>query len=335
MKAIIYEKYGKPEVLHIKEINKPVPKENEILIEIHATSINYGDLVARKFKYISSSEFNMPLLFWYIAKFDFGLSKPKRKILGSEFAGKVKEIGKAVKLFKQDDEVFGYLGQKMGAYKEILCMPEDGCVALKPVNMNYEESAVMPYGSIMAYGLLKKLNINNGTKVLIIGASGSIGSAATQIAKYYGAIVTGVCGTNTIEFVKSLGADKIIDYKNEDYTNIDEKFDLIFDVLGKSSILKCKKILKPGGIHFFVSFKSKVLFQMLFTSIFRNKKVKCSLAPGSVDDLKSIKRIIDEGKLKSIIDKSFSMEQIVEAHHYAERNNRKAKVVISMSKNKT
>lgn len=335
MKAILYEEYGSPEVLHIKKIEKPVPKDNEILIELNAASVNYGDLVARNFKNISPSEFNMPLLFWFIAKFDFGLSKPKRQILGSEFAGKVKEIGKAVKLFKPDDEVFGYLGQKMGAYKEFLCIPEDGCVTLKPVNMNYEESAVMPYGSIMAYGLLNKLKINANSKVLVIGASGSIGSAATQIAKYFGANVTGICGTNKIDYVKSLGADKIIDYKKDDYTTIDEKFDLIFDVLGKSSISKCKKILKSGGIHFFVSFKSKVLFQMLFTSIFMNKKVKCSLAPGSVEDLKSIKRIIEEGKLKSIIDKSFSMEQIVEAHRYVEGDDRKAKVAILMSKNKT
>jgi len=333
MKAIIYEKYGSPEVLHIKEIEKPVPNDNEILIEINSVSINYGDLVGRNFKNISSSEFNMPLLFWFIAKLDFGLSKPKRQILGSEFSGKVKEIGKAVKQFYPGDEVFGYLGQKMGAYKEFICMPEDGCVALKPVNMNYEEAAVIPYGSIMAYGLLKKLNIKNGTKVLVVGASGSIGSAATQIAKYYGANVTGVCGTNSIEFVKSIGADKVIDYKNEDYTKVDEKFDLIFDVLGKSSILKCKKILNHGGIHFFVIFKSKVLFQMLFTSMFGNKKVKCSLAPGSVDDLKSIKRIIEEGKLKSMIDKSFSMEQVAEAHRYVEQGHKKGNVVITFGNN--
>ena len=212
-------------------------------------------------------------------------------------------------------------------------MPEDGCVALKPVNMNYEEAAVIPYGSIMAYGLLKKLNVKNGTKVLVVGASGSIGSAATQIAKYYGANVTGVCGTNSIEFVKSIGADKVIDYKNEDYTKVDEKFDLIFDVLGKSSILKCKKILNHGGTHFFVSFKSNVLFQMLFTSMFGNKKVKCSLAPGSVDDLKSIKRIIEEGKLKSMIDKSFSMEQVAEAHRYVEQGHKKGNVVITFGNN--
>jgi NADPH:quinone reductase-like Zn-dependent oxidoreductase len=180
----------------------------------------------------------------------------------------------------------------------------------------------------MAYGLLKKLDIKPGDKVLIIGASGSIGSAAVQLAKSSGANVTGVCGTNRAEFVKAIGADKIIDYKKEDYTSSDEKYDLIFDVTGKSSILKCKKILKPGGIHFFVSFKSRVLLQMIFTSMAGNKKVKCALAPGSADDLKSIKKIIEEGKLKSVIDKSFTMEQIAEAHRYAESGNRKGKISI-------
>jgi NADPH:quinone reductase-like Zn-dependent oxidoreductase len=335
MKAIIYEEYGPPEVFRLKEIEKPVLKDNEILIKITATSVNYGDLVARNFKNITPASFNMPLLFWLIAKIDFGISKPKHKILGSEFAGEVYTVGKTVKLFKPGDEVFGYLGSKMGAYQEFLCIPENSCITLKPVNMNYEESAVIPYGSIMAYGLLKNLKIKSADRVLIIGASGSIGSAAVQIAKNSGAYVTGVCGSNRTGFVKSIGADKIINYEKEDYTTIDDKFDLIFDVLGKSSIQKCKKILKPGGIHFFVSFKSKMLFHMLFTSIFRNKRVKCSIAPGSVEDLKSIKKIIEEGKLKSIIDQSFSMEQIAEAHSYVESNNKKANVVISFNEVKT
>jgi NADPH:quinone reductase-like Zn-dependent oxidoreductase len=330
MKAIIYEEYGTPDVLQIKEIEKPAPKDNEILIRIYAASVNYGDLAARNFKNISPSEFNMPLLFWFMAKVYFGLSRPKRKILGSEFSGEVESIGKAVKNFKPGDAVFGYLGQKMGAYKEYLCIPENSCVTLKPANMSFEESAVIPYGSIMAFGLLKKLNIKSGDRVLIIGASGSIGSAAVQIAKNFGAIVTGVCGTNRTEYVKALGADKVIDYKKEDYTNSDEKYDLIFDVLGKGSIPKCKKILKHSGIHFLVSFKSGVLFQMLITSLFGSKKVKCSIAPGSLDDLKSIKKIIEEGKLKAIFEKSFQMEQIVQAHQHMESEDRKANVVISM-----
>ena len=196
--------------------------------------------------------------------------------------------------------------------------------------MSFEESAVIPYGSIMAFGLLKKLNIKPGNKILIIGASGSIGSAAVQIVKNFGAIVTGVCGTNRIEFVNALGADKVIDYKKEDYTDSNEKYDLIFDVLGKSSIPKCKQILKPGGIHFFVSFKSGVLFNMIITSLFGSKKVKCSIAPGSLDDLKSIKKIIEDGKLKAIFEKVFPMEQIIQAHQHMESGERKANVVISM-----
>lgn len=333
MKAIIYEKYGPPEVLQVKEVEKPVPSVNEILVRIRATSVNYGDLAARKFKFISPSEFNMPLLFWIIAKLDFGLSRPKRKVLGSEFAGEVTETGDNVKSFKPGDQVFGYLGQQMGGYQQFLSVPENGCVTLKPSNLDFMESAVIPYGSIMAYGLLRNLKIKSGDKVLVIGAGGSIGSAAIQIAKHLGADVTGVCGTNSVNFVKGLGADKIIDYRKQNYTNSDELYDLIFDVLGKSSVPKCKKILKPGGVHFFVSFKSGVLFAMLFTSIFGKKKVRCSIAPGSVEDLKAVKRLIEEGKLKTIIDRSFSMEQIVEAHHCAEGDNKKAKIVILMDEN--
>ena len=193
MKAIVFEEYGSPDELKLREVEKPVPKDNEIRIRIKATSVNFGDLMARNFKAVSPSKFNMPFLFWLPARLYFGFNKPKVNILGSELAGDVESVGKDVTRFKKGDQVFGYPGQSMGAYADYLCMPENGCVAIKPNNMSYEEAAVVPYGAIMALGLLRKANIQPGQKVLINGASGGIGSAAVQIAKHhFGAEVTGV-----------------------------------------------------------------------------------------------------------------------------------------------
>ena len=248
MKAIVYTKYGSPDVLHLAEVEKPTPKDNEILVKVHATSVNYGDIAARNFKEITPQKFNMPLIIWFMAKISFGLRKPTNPILGSEFAGEVESIGKDVQRFKEGDQVFGYVGPNMGAYEEYLCMPEDGCVAIKPANMTYEEAAVVPYGAIMALNLLGKVNIQPGQKVLINGASGGIGSAAVQLARHhFGAEVTGVCSTQRLEYVKSLGADKVIDYTKEDFTQNGETYDLIFDVLGKSSFSRCKNSLKSKG----------------------------------------------------------------------------------------
>ncbi len=334
MKAIVYTKYGPPEVLQVKEVAKPAPKENEILVRIAAASVNYGDLVARNYKAISPREFNMPLLFWLMAKISFGISKPRTTILGSEFAGEIAAAGKAVTRFKPGDQVFGYLGQSMGTYAEFLCIPEDGCVAIKPANMSCEEAAVAPYGAIMALNLLRKMDIQAGDKVLINGASGGIGSAAVQLAKYFGAEVTGVCGTPRLEFVKSLGADKVIDYTKEDFTKSGETYDLIFDVLGKSSFSSCKRVLKQNGRYLLASFKMKQLFQMLWTAKFGSQKVICAIAPGSVEDLNSVKALIEAGKLKSIIDRRFPMEQAGEAHRYVETGKKQGQVVITMGHNK-
>ncbi len=330
MKAVVYTEYGSPEVLQLKEVAKPVPKDNEVLVRIYATSVNYGDVVARNFRKISPREFNMTFIFWLVAKISFGLRKPKKTILGSEFAGVVESAGKDVKRFKKGDEVFGYPGQSFGAYAEYICMSEDGCMAMKPANMSYEEAAVVPYGATMALGLLRKANIQSGQRVLINGASGGLGSAAVQLAKYYGAEVTGVCGTPRLEFVKSLGADKVIDYTKEDFTESGETYDLIFDVLGKGSFSRSKSSLKPGGINLFASFKMKQLLQMLWTSRIGNKRVICALAPGSTEDLISVKELVEAGKIKSIIDKRYSLEQTTEAHRYVEEGHKKGKVAITV-----
>lgn len=333
MKAIVYTEYGVPDVLRIEEMEKPTPKDNEVLVRIHAASVNYGDLSARNFKAITPQKFNMFFLLWLMAKVSFGLSKPNNKILGSEFAGEIEATGKDVKLFKKGDPVFGYLGQSMGTYAEYTCIPETGVLAVKPTNMTYAEAAVVPYGAIMALHLLRKMNIQPGQKVLINGASGGIGSAAVQIAKYYGAEVTGVCGTPRLDFVKSLGADRVIDYTKEDFSRNGETYDLIFDILGKSSFPGCKKSLKPNGRLLYASFKMKQLFQMLWTSITggeAGKKVICAIAPGSVEDLVSVKELIETGKIKAIIDRGYQMDQAADAHRYAENGLKKGNVVIEM-----
>ena len=330
MKAIIYIKYGTPEVLQLKEIEKPVPKDNELLIKVHAASVNYGDITARNFANIPARKFNMPMFLWFPAKIMFGINKPKKQILGSEFSGEVEATGREVKKFKVGDQVFGYLGQTMGANAEYLCMPEKKNVEIKPKNMSYEEAATIPYGSLMALNLLKKVNIQPGHEVLINGASGSIGAAALQLAKFFGADVTGVCGTPRLEFVKSLGADKVIDYTKEDFTQNDETYDLIFDILGKSSFSRCKNSLKPNGKYLLASFKTKQLFQMLSTKISGDKKVICGLATEKPDDLTFIKELAESGKIKAIIDKSFPMEQAAEAHRYVEAGHKRGSVVITL-----
>ncbi|NJN44568.1 MAG: NAD(P)-dependent alcohol dehydrogenase [Anaerolineae bacterium] len=333
MKAIVYTEYGSPQVLKLKEVAKPMPRANEILIRNHATSVNYGDLLARNFKDVTPKKFNMPVLFLFPARMHFGFSKPKIQILGAEFSGEVEAIGNDVTRFQKGDQVFGYPGQSMGAYAEYLCMPEEGCVTQKPINMSYEEAAVIPYGAIMAFNLLQKANIKPGQKVLINGASGGIGSAAVQIAKHhFGAEVTGVCGTPRLGYVKSLGTDKVIDYSQEDFTQNGETYDLIFDILGKSSFSKCKNSLKSNGIHLFASFKMKQLGQMLWTSRIGAKKVICAMASGSVEDLISVKELIEVGKLKSIIDKRYPLAQAADAHCYVEKGHAQGKVVIEIPK---
>ncbi len=333
MKAIVCTKYGPPEVLQLKEVEKPTPKDNEVLIRVRATSVNFGDTMARNFKAITPREFNMPFLLWLLVKISFGLREPKITILGSELAGEIEAVGKDVKRFKKDDQVFGYPGQSFGAYAEYLCMPEDGVLAIKPANMTYEEAAVVPYGAIMALNLLRKMNIQPGQKVLVNGASGGIGSAAVQIAKHFGAEVTGVCGTPRLEFVKSLGADKVIDYTKDDFTQNGETYDLIFDILGKSSFSQCQSSLKPNGTLLFASFKMKQLFQMLWTSRAGTRKVICAIAPGSVEDLISVKELVETGKIKSIIDRRFPLEEAAEAHRYVEQGHKKGNVVITLEQN--
>lgn len=329
MKAVVYTEYGSPDVLQLQKVEKPTPKEHEILIKIKAASINYGDLIARNFREVTPSQFNMPFFFWLPARFAFGWSRPKMNILGSELAGQIEAVGKDVTLFKPGDQVFAFRGANMGANAEYICMPEKGLVALKPHNMSYEEAATVPYGALTALNLLRVANIQPGQKVLINGASGGIGSAAVQLAKHFGAEVTGVCGTQRVEFVKSLGADKVLDYTQEDFTQNGQTYDLIFDILGKSSFARCKGSLNENGLYLLASFKTKQLLQMLLTSLTGGKKVICALSSEKRDDLLLIKELIEAGKIKALIDKRYPLEQVAEAHRYIEQGEKKGQVVIN------
>ena len=329
MKAIVCTDFGPPDVLQLREVVKPTPKDDEVLIRVHATSVNFGDLMARNFKAVSPREFNMPFFFWLPAKISFGLRKPNITILGNELAGEIEAIGKDVKRFRKGDRVYGYPGLSFGAYAEYICLPEAGPVALKPSNLSYEEAVTLPYGAIMTTSLLGKANIRPGHKVLINGASGGIGSMAVQLAKYYGAEVTGVCGTPRLEFVKSIGADKVIDYTKEDFTQNGETYDLIFDILGRSSFSKIKTSLKPNGTYLLASFKMKALLNMLWTSLTgSNQKVICAFANEMPESLAFVKKLVEEGKVKAVVDKSFPMEQAAEAHRYVEQGRKQGNVVI-------
>ncbi len=330
MKAIVYTEYGSPDVLQLNEVEKPTPKDDELLIRIFAAPVSFGDILARKFNTTSPRHFTMPALFWLLARLDFGLSKPRKTILGSEFAGEIEAVGKTVTRFRAGDQVFGYRGASFGAYAEYLCMSENGTVTTKPANMTYEEAATVPYGALTALNLLKKVNIQSGQKVLINGASGGIGSAAVQLARHYGAEVTGVCSTPRLELVKSLGADKVIDYTQEDFTQNGETYDLIFDILGKSSFSRCKSSLTPNGRYLLASFKVKQLFQMLWTSIIGSKKVVCALSFDKQEDLIHIKELVEAGTIKTVIDKRYPLEQAAAAHRYVEAGQKTGNVVITM-----
>lgn len=331
MKAVVHTEYGSPDVLHIQEVEQPSPKANEVLIRVRATPVGYGDILARQFNTISPRSFTMPFFFWLPARLAFGIRKPRKPILGSEFAGEIEAIGSDVTRFKVGDPVFGYRGPTMGAYAEYICMPEDGLVAAKPANMSYEEAAAVPYGALTALSILKRVRLQRGQKVLVNGASGGIGSYAVQLAKAAGAEVTGVCSTPRLELVRSLGADKVIDYTREDFTRNGETYDLIIDILGKSSFARCRRSLKPDGCYLLASFKMRQLFQMLWTSRLSRQKVICAMSLEQPEDLVFIKERVEAGWLKSIIDRCYPLEQAADAHRYAETGLKTGSIVLTVA----
>jgi NADPH:quinone reductase-like Zn-dependent oxidoreductase len=319
MKAVIFEKYGPPEVLQIKEVEKPSPKENEVLIKIHATSVTAADWRMRK-----------PDPF--LARMMNGLLKPKKfNILGIELAGEVEAIGDGVTLFKPGDQVFGTTGFTFGAYAEYVCIPENGSITQKPTNLDYGESAVVPVGMDTALFFLKKQgNIHNGQKVLIYGASSSVGSYAVQLAKYYGAEVTAVSSASNHGWVKELGADKLIDYKTEDFTQNAETYDAIFDAVGKLSLFGSMKSLKEGGVFLDAVHMMRRSVQAKFATMRSNKRILGGTATGLVEDLIFMKELVEAEKIKPVIDRRYPLDEIADAHEYVETGRKKGNVIIDV-----
>ncbi|UCB42417.1 MAG: NAD(P)-dependent alcohol dehydrogenase [Dehalococcoidales bacterium] len=322
MKAVVCTKYGPPEVLQLKEVEKPVPRDNEVLIKVHATTVTSSDVRIRSFTY--------PRWFWLPGRIMFGFSKPRKTIPGDELAGEIESLGKDVKLFKEGDQVFGLstslgLGGGNAEYK---CLPEDKGLAIKPVNMTYEEAAAVPFGGLTALAFLRKANIQNGNKVLIYGASGSVGTYAVQLARYFGAEVTGICSTTNLEMVKSLRADKVIDYTQEDFTRSGQTYDVIYDTVMKTSFSRCKSSLKQRGVYLTVDWP---LLHALWASMTSSKKVVFGLGSTKTEDLIFLRELIEAGKIKAVIDRRYPLEQIVEAHRYVETGHKKGNVVITVT----
>jgi NADPH:quinone reductase-like Zn-dependent oxidoreductase len=319
MKAIIYSKYGSPDVLQLKEVAKPIPKDNEVLIKIYATSVTSADCRMRKADPFALRFFN-------------GFTRPSKiKILGNELAGEIEAVGKDVKLFRPGDQVFGQAGLSLGANAEYICLAENSTLAIKPANITYEEAATIPFGGNTALHFLRKANIRSGQKILIYGASGSLGTAAIQLAKYFGAEVTGISSTANLELVKSLGADKVIDYTKEDFTKKGQTYDIIFDTLGKSPFSGCVESLKQKGIYLrAVNMSVPSIVQGLWTSMTSSKKVIGGVATELKENLVFLKELIEAGKLKSVIDKSYTFEQIAEAHRYVDKGHKKGNVAIKV-----
>ena len=330
MKAIVYTEYGPPDVLQLKEVEKPTPKEDEVLIKIYATAVTTGDANARGFTHVPPGFGPLPRLM-------FGITGPRKPIIGADLAGEIEVVGKDVKSFKKGDQVYGIDGNNLGTYAEYVCRPEEGALALKPANMSYEEAAAVPFGACTAlYFLRDKANIRSGQEVLINGASGGVGTYAVQLAKYFGAEVTGVCSTRNLELVKSLGADKVIDYTKEDFTKSGETYDIIFDVVGgKISYSSCRDSLKQNGYFLAVAGGLKEAIQMVWTSAIGDKKVIFGggMASERKDYLLFLKELIEAGKLKAVIDRRYPLEETAEAHRYVDSGRKKGNVVIMVEHN--
>lgn len=324
MKAIVHTKYGPPEELQLKQVEKPIPGDNEVLIKIHATTVTTSDCNVRNFTFVPKS-------FKFVARIMFGFKKPKINILGIDLAGEIEAVGKDVKLFKKGDKVFGSPGTKFGGHAGYSCVPENGALAIKPPDMSWEEAAAISLAGNTALFFIRDLaKIQSGQKILIHGASGAIGTYAVQLARYYGAEVTGVCSATNAEMVKSLGAYKVIDYTTEDFTKSEERYDFVFDVVGKTTFSQCKGILKPKGIYLENMLELKDILRMMWTSITGGKKIKGGVSKENSENLNFLKELIQSGKLKPVIDRIFPLEKTAEAFQYVEQGHKKGNVIITI-----
>ncbi|MBP2029250.1 NADPH:quinone reductase-like Zn-dependent oxidoreductase [Methanohalophilus levihalophilus] len=310
MKAFVYNKYGSADVLQLKEVDKPIPRDNEVLIKIHATTVTIGDTIMRSFKLPT------PRWQWIPARLYLGIRGPRRHVLGMELAGEIEALGQDVTRFSVGDQVFAStFRENFGGHAEYKCMPEDGVMALKPENLTYEEAAAVPGGGMTALQLLRKGNIESGQKVLINGASGAVGTNAVQLAKHFGAEVTGVCSTANLKLVELMGADKVIDYTREDFTQNGEMYDIVLDAVGKLPSSKAKQVLKQGGAYI---------------------NVLASADDGdTIENLTFLKELIEAGRLKPVIDRIYQFEQIPEAHRYVEQGHKKGNVAITVASDNT
>jgi NADPH:quinone reductase-like Zn-dependent oxidoreductase len=326
MKAIVWTEYGPPEVLQLREVEKPIPEDNQVLIKIHASTVSAGDCEARTLKF--------PLGLGIAMRLYVGVRRPQRvTILGQELAGEIEAVGKDVKLFKEGDQVFAATGFDFGGYAEYTCMPEDpesGVLATKPANMTYEEAAAVPVGGLEALHFLGGGNTQSGTKVLINGAGGSIGTIATQLAKYYGAEVTAVDSTGKLDMLRSIGADHVIDYTQKDFTKSGETYDVILDVVGKSPYSASIHSLSKNGAYLLANPGLSHMVRGRWTSMTSSKRVVMGAASHKTADLLVLKKLIESGKLKTIIDRCYPLEQTAEAHRYVESGGKKGNVVITV-----
>ncbi len=322
MKAIVYERYGPPDVLELREVAKPTPKGHEVLIKIHATTVTSGDWRARSL--------DMPVGFGLISRLFFGVSRPRQPILGTELAGEVESVGKDVSKFKVGDQVFAFSGAGMGCHAEYKCMPEDGAVALKPANLTYDEAAAISFGGTTAVHFFRRGKLQSGEKVLVNGASGGVGTAAVQLAKHFGADVTGVCSTANVELVRSLGGNHVVDYTKEDFTENGETYDVIVDTVGTAPFSRSKGSLKERGRLLLVLGGLPDMLQIPWVSMTSSKKIIAGPATERAEDLRFLAELAQAGEFKPVIDRRYPFEQIAEAHSYVDTGRKKGNVIITL-----
>jgi NADPH:quinone reductase-like Zn-dependent oxidoreductase len=326
MRAVVYDRYGPPEVLRIEDVERPVPKEDEVLIRVHATTVNRLDVHTREANR-SSGQAVM-----FLSRLVSGLRRPRQRILGSEFAGEVEAAGTAVTEFAVGDHVFGNSGLRFGAHAEFMCMPESGRIAPMPAGTSFEEAAPVSDGALNSLWCLRVADLRKGQKILVYGASGAIGSAGVQLAKYLGADVTAVCNTRNVETVRSLGPDRVIDYTKEDFTSNGQAYDVIFDAVGKHSFRRCRDSLKPGGVYLPTDgFRNLLL--AVWTSRFGDRKVRFQLPPRyAKKDVLLLKELVETGRFRAVIDRRYPLDEMVEAARYVETEQKTGNVVLTISR---